>query len=219
MSKNVLVISTSPRRNGNSKLLADAFANGARQAGNSVENISLHDKTICFCKGCLSCQKSQRCVIHDDADTIAQKMRAADVLVFATPIYYYGMSGQMKTMLDRGNPLYASDYAFREVYLLAAAAEEEEHTMDGAVNGLRGWLACFPKARLAGTVFGGGVDVAVYTEGGNKRLLESARCNLIFRVISVIMKKIKVEIDDAENRMNHPAWMIQIVQIPRAKRL
>ena len=148
MSKNVLVISTSPRRNGNSKLLADAFANGARQAGNSVENISLHDKTICFCKGCLSCQKSQRCVIHDDADTIAQKMRAADVLVFATPIYYYGMSGQMKTMLDRGNPLYASDYAFREVYLLAAAAEEEEHTMDGAVNGLRGWLACFPKARL-----------------------------------------------------------------------
>lgn len=87
-------------------------------------------------------------------------MRAADVLVFATPIYYYGMSGQMKTMLDRGNPLYASDYAFREVYLLAAAAEEEEHTMDGAVNGLRGWLACFPKARLAGTVFGGGVDVA-----------------------------------------------------------
>ena len=154
MSKNVLVISTSPRRNGNSKLLADAFANGARQAGNSVENISLHDKTICFCKGCLSCQKSQRCVIHDDADTIAQKMRAADVLVFATPIYYYGMSGQMKTMLDRGNPLYASDYAFREVYLLAAAAEEEEHTMDGAVNGLRGWLACFPKARLAGTVFG-----------------------------------------------------------------
>lgn len=59
----------------------------------------------------------------------------------------------------------------------------------------------------------------VYTEGGNKRLLESARCNLIFRVISVIMKKIKVEIDDAENRMNHPAWMIQIVQIPRAKRL
>ena len=160
MSKNVLVISTSPRRNGNSKLLADAFANGARQAGNSVENISLHDKTICFCKGCLSCQKSQRCVIHDDADTIAQKMRAADVLVFATPIYYYGMSGQMKTMLDRGNPLYASDYAFREVYLLAAAAEEEEHTMDGAVNGLRGWLACFPKARLAGTVFGGGVDVA-----------------------------------------------------------
>ena len=141
MSKNVLVISTSPRRNGNSKLLADAFANGARQAGNSVENISLHDKTICFCKGCLSCQKSQR-------------------FVFATPIYYYGMSGQMKTMLDRGNPLYASDYAFREVYLLAAAAEEEEHTMDGAVNGLRGWLACFPKARLAGTVFGGGVDVA-----------------------------------------------------------
>lgn len=65
----------------------------------------------------------------------------------------------------------------------------------------------------------GSATPRVYTEGSNKRLLESARCNLIFRVISVIMKKIKVEIDDAENRMIHPAWMVQIVQIPRAKRL
>ena len=157
MSKNVLVISTSPRKNGNSALLAEEFARGAQQAGNNVEKISLHDKTIGFCKGCLACQKTQRCVIHDDADIIAQKMLAADVIVFATPIYYYEMSGQMKTMLDRGNPLYSADYAFRDIYLLAAAAEDEADTMEGAIHGLQGWLACFEKARLAGTVFAGGV--------------------------------------------------------------
>ena len=158
MSKNVLIISTSPRKNGNSETLADAFAKGAADAGNTVEKVSLYDKTVRFCKGCLVCQKTGRCVIRDDADTIAQKMLTADVLVFATPIYYYEMCGQMKTMLDRANPLYSLDYAFRDVYLLASAAEDEESTVDGAVHGLQGWIACFPKSRLAGTVFGGGVD-------------------------------------------------------------
>lgn len=157
MSKKVLVISTSPRKGGNSDLLADEFVRGAREAGNSVEKITLYDKTIGFCKGCLACQRTQRCVIHDDADAIAQSMLTADVIVFATPIYYYGMCGQMKTMLDRANPLFPSDYQFREIYLLAAAAEEEERTVDGAITGLQGWIDCFEKARLAGTVFAGGV--------------------------------------------------------------
>lgn len=158
MSKNILVISTSPRKGGNSETLADAFVSGAQEAGNQVEKICLYDKTIGFCKGCLACLKPHRCVIHDDADTIAQKMRTADVLVFATPIYYYEMCGQMKTMLDRANPLYDSDYSFREVYLLATAADEDEHTIDGAEKGLSGWIACFPKANLTGTIFAGGVD-------------------------------------------------------------
>lgn len=158
MSKHILVISTSPRKGGNSETLADAFIRGAEEAGNQVEKVCLYDKTIGFCKGCLACLKSHRCVNHDDADIIAQKMRQADVLVFATPIYYYEMCGQMKTMLDRANPLYDSDYCFREVYLLAAAAEEEESTVEGAVKGLSGWIACFPKAHFAGSVFGGGVD-------------------------------------------------------------
>jgi multimeric flavodoxin WrbA len=165
MSKNVLIISTSPRKNGNSETLADAFAKGAADAGNTVEKVSLYDKTISFCKGCLVCQKTGRCVIRDDADTVAQKMLTADVLVFATPIYYYEMCGQMKTMLDRANPLYSLDYAFRDVYLLASAAEDEESTVDGAVHGLQGWIACFPKSRLAGTVFGGGVDAVGAIKG------------------------------------------------------
>lgn len=172
MSKSVLIISTSPRKGGNSDALAEAFAKGVREAGNQVEKIELYDKTIGFCRGCLACQKTMRCVIHDDADTIAQKMLTADVIVFATPIYYYEMSGQMKTMLDRANPLYPADYAFRDVYLLATAADSDESAMDGAIKGLEGWIACFEKARLAGTVFGGGAD-AIGTIQGNPALKDA----------------------------------------------
>ena len=165
MSKKVLVISTSPRKGGNSDTLADAFVQGAREAGNEVEKITLYDKTIGFCKGCLQCIKTQRCVMHDDADTIAQKMLTADVIAFATPVYYYGMCGQMKTLLDRANPLYSADYRFRDIYLLSAAAESDEHTPEGTVTGLMGWIDCFEKARLAGTAFAGGVTAVGEIQG------------------------------------------------------
>lgn len=158
MSKNVLVISTSPRKGGNSEALADEFIRGAIDAGHSAEKVCLYDKEIGFCQGCFACQDDFRCVIHDDADTIAQKMLTADVIAFATPIYYYEMCGQMKTMLDRANPLYPSDYAFRDIYLLATAAEDDESAMDGAIKGLEGWISCFKKARLAGVVGGLGVN-------------------------------------------------------------
>ena len=155
--KRVLILSTSPRKNGNSDTLAEEFARGAREAGHEVEKISLSGKEIRFCQGCLACQKTGRCVIHDDADAIVQeKMLGAQVLVFATPIYYYEMCGQMKTMLDRSNPLYSSDYAFREVYLLATAAEDGDEVWQRVASGLEGWVECFPKARMAGVVFGGG---------------------------------------------------------------
>ena len=155
--KRVLILSTSPRKNGNSDTLAEEFARGAREAGHEVEKISLSGKEIRFCQGCLACQKTGRCIIHDDADAIVQeKMVRAQVLVFATPIYYYEMCGQMKTMLDRSNPLYSSDYAFRKVYLLATAAEDGDEVWQRAASGLEGWVECFPKARMAGVVFGGG---------------------------------------------------------------
>lgn len=165
MSKTVLVLSTSPRKGGNSDALADAFVRGAQEAGNQVEKITLYDKTIGFCKGCLSCQNTQRCIIRDDADAITQKMLTADVIAFATPIYYYGMCGQMKTLLDRANPQFPADYQFRDIYLLAAAAEADEHTVDGAVTGLQGWIDCFEKSRLAGTVFAGGVTAVGEIQG------------------------------------------------------
>lgn len=157
MSKKILIISTSPRKGGNSEMLADAFVKGAEESGNSVEKVTLYDKNIGFCRGCLVCQKTQKCIIHDDVEEIVQKMLTADVIAFATPIYYYEMCGQMKTLLDRANPLFTMDYAFRDIYLLASAAEDGEHTVDGAKKGIEGWIECFEKSRLAGIVFAGGV--------------------------------------------------------------
>lgn len=158
MSKNVLIITTSLRRGSNSDALAAAFADGAEKAGNAVEVVSLKGKAIGFCVGCLACQKTQKCVIPDDAAALAEKVRCADVLAFASPVYYYSVSGLLKTFLDRCNPIYPSDYAFRDVYFLATAAEADESAMDGPVKAMKGWVDCFEKARLAGTVFGGGVD-------------------------------------------------------------
>lgn len=165
MNKNVLIISTSLRKESNSDILAENFAQGAREAGNEVETVRLAGKEIGFCKGCLSCQETKRCVIHDDADIIKGKMEGADVIVFATPIYYYEMSGQMKVMLDRSNPLYASDYKFSDIYFLATAAEEGDHVCQRAVSGLEGWIDCFERAHLSGVVFGGGVTDAGEIKG------------------------------------------------------
>lgn len=156
--KNILIISSSLRRGSNSEALAEQFARGASDAGNKVELVSLRGKDIRFCRGCLACQNTQKCVIADDTQAIVAKMHDADVIAFATPIYYYEMSGQLKTLLDRANPLYPSDYRFRDIYMFSSAAEDEPTTPERAVMGLTGWIDCFEKARLAGTVFAGGVN-------------------------------------------------------------
>lgn len=158
MNKKILIVTSSLRANSNSDALAQAFAQGAREAGNEVETITLKVKNIAFCKGCMSCQKTLKCAIRDDANEIAEKVKCADVIVFATPVYYYGISGQLKTLLDRCNPLFNSDYKFRDVYLLSTAAEEYDSAVEGSVKGIQGWVDCFEKARFAGTVFCGGVD-------------------------------------------------------------
>ena len=157
MSKKVLIISSRPRKGGNSELLAASFAKGAEEAGHSVETVYLREKSFGFCKGCLACLKVGHCVVNDDAVEVAARMHDADVLVFATPIYYYSVSGQLKTMLDRANSLYDSDYAFTKVYLLAAAAEDEPYVVEGAVKAVQGWVDCFGRCTLADTIFAGGV--------------------------------------------------------------
>lgn len=159
MSK-VLILTTSLRAKSNSDVLAERLLAGAKDAGHDVEMISLKGKTIKFCIGCLACQKTQRCVLKDDAVAIAEKVKNADTLVFVTPIYYYEMSGQMKTLLDRMNPLYPSDYKFRKVYLLSVAAEDEEETPEKAISGMQGWVDCFEKAELVGSLFCGGLNNA-----------------------------------------------------------
>lgn len=158
MRKKVVVISTSLRSNSNSAALADQFAKGATEAGNAVDIITLRGKNIGFCTGCLACQKTGCCVIKDDALAIAEKVLHADVVAFATPIYYYEMSGQMKTLIDRMNSMYPKDYKFRDIYFLAAAAEDEAYVPERALAGLQGWIDCYEKAELKGAVFCGGVD-------------------------------------------------------------
>ena len=95
--------------------------------------------------------KSGECVIRDDANSITEQIKQADVIVWATPIYYYEKSGQMKVMIDRANSLYETDYQFRDVYLLSTAAENEDGVDHRALNGLKGWVACYPKSHF---VFG-----------------------------------------------------------------
>ena len=159
MSKKVVVISTSIRANSNSEDLAKSFADGATFAGNEVDFITLKEKQISFCKGCLACQQTGKCVIKDDVTKIMNKVIGSDIVVWATPIYYYEMSGQMKVLIDRLNPMFSMDYKFRDVYFLATAAEDGEHVYEKALSGLNGWIDCFDKAKLKGYVFCGGVTM------------------------------------------------------------
>lgn len=172
MSK-VLIITTSLRAKSNSDILANKAAEGAKDAGHEVEIISLKGKTIGFCIGCFTCQKTQKCVIRDDAIEIAEKVKEADTLVFATPIYYYEMSGQMKTLLDRLNPLYPSDYKFRNIYMISTAAEDEDYVYEKAVSGLNGWVDCFEKAEFKGSLFCGGINDMGEAAGKEKELKEA----------------------------------------------
>ncbi len=156
--KKVLVISTSMRVGHNSDHLAQVFCDGAASAGHEVEYISLKGRNISFCIGCSACHTGRRCVLQDDAAEIIEKMKQADVLVFSTPIYFFEMSGQMKTLLDRTNPLFMGEYAFREVYLLMSAHDGREEAMDRCIAGLEGWLECFDRARLSGVIRGNGLS-------------------------------------------------------------
>jgi multimeric flavodoxin WrbA len=173
MSKKIVVISTSLRPNSNSDLLAKEFARGASENGNQVETVSLAGKELHFCRGCLACQKTGVCVIQDDANEIAEKVKGADAVVFATPVYYYAVSGQMKTLIDRMNGLFASDYHFREVYLIASAADGDPSALDGPIKDVEGWVSCFAKAQLKDTLYGVGLGDAGDAKS-NRELLNQA---------------------------------------------
>lgn len=157
--KNVLIISTSLRNNANSEILAKETERGALEAGHKTEFISLRDKNIKFCKGCLACLKLGKCVIKDDdANAITEKMKEADVIVWATPVYYYEMAGQMKTLIDRANSLYSTGHNFKEVYLITTSAENSKGIAQTVINGLNGWIACLNGVKLCGYVEGGGLS-------------------------------------------------------------
>ena len=137
MCGKVLILSGSPRKGGNTDLLCDRFADGARDAGHEVERIRVCDMDIHYCTGCDSCVKTGRCVHKDDMEGIRDKMMSADVLVFASPVYFYTVTAQIKALIDSLAPFYTK-LADKEVYLIVAAADPEDHMLDLSLECFRG---------------------------------------------------------------------------------
>lgn len=156
MSKKVLILSGSPRKGGNSDLLCDEFARGAVEAGNEVEKIFLADKKINYCRGCGVCNTTDCCVMKDDMAEILQKMVVADVIVMATPVYFYAMNGQMKTLIDRTVPQY-TEISNKDFYYIVAAADDSHANMEKTLEGFRGFAQdCLEGAVEKGVIYGTG---------------------------------------------------------------
>ena len=156
MSKKVLILSASPRKGGNSDLLCDQFMIGAKEAGHSVENIFLRDKEINYCTGCGACFNTEEgCSQEDDMPEVLEKMLAADIIVMATPVYFYTMNGQMKTLIDRTCSNYM-EIKDKEFYFIATAADESKQAMERTFEGFRGFTSCLEGANEKGVIYGTG---------------------------------------------------------------
>lgn len=156
MTKNVLILSSSPRRGGNSDTLCDEFMRGAKESGNQVEKIFLKDKHINYCTGCSVCSMHGKpCPQKDDANKIVEKMIAADIIVMATPVYFYTMSAQMKTLIDRTCARYL-EIKDKEFYFIISAAETSIPMMERTIEGFRGFLDCLEGPKERGVIYGVG---------------------------------------------------------------
>ncbi len=147
--KNILILSASPRKNGNSDILCRQFIKGAQDAGHKTERISLYDKKIECCRACYACFKTGKCVIGDDMAKILDKMQKADVIVVATPTYFCTMNGKLKTAIDRFLPKW-QELGGHDVYLiitghdgkagLKLAGEELKTIFGGLGNEIKGCI-------------------------------------------------------------------------------
>ena len=154
MSKKVLVLSGSPKKNGNSSILCDQFIKGAEEAGNTVEKLYIKDKEINYCVGCAACQRNNGVCIHkDDMPEILNKMIEADVIVLSTPIYFYSMDAQMKTVIDRTFARYR-EMKDKELYIIVTGGADAEHYFETAIDGLKGFAVCLPNAKINGIIYG-----------------------------------------------------------------
>ncbi len=157
MGKKVLILSASPRKGGNSDTLCDEFLRGARESGNEAEKIFLRDKRIGYCTGCGVCYKRHRCVQGDDMAEVLGEMVEADVIVMATPVYFYAMNAQMKTVIDRAAPRY-SEIKDKEFYYLLTAADADPKMLERALEGFRGFTEdCLTNPHERGVVYGVGL--------------------------------------------------------------
>ena len=155
--KNILVISSSPRKSGNSDTLCDEFVRGAAEAGHHVRKVRLAEHDIRFCRGCGACNTTHSCVQKDDMAELLQEMIAADVIVLATPVYFYAMSGQLKTFIDRTVPRY-TEINDKEFYFIITAADEDRDIMEKVIESLRGFTRdCLDGSREKGILYALGV--------------------------------------------------------------
>ena len=153
IKKKVLIISSSPRKQSNSEILCDEFMKGAREAGNTVEKLRIADMNITFCSGCDECTKYQRsCPQNDDIALVEKKMIEAQVVVLATPTYFYMMSGQMKTFLDRACSYYQK-MQDTEFYYIVTSADDRRRSIDDVVSGFRGFVNCIDGAVEKGIIY------------------------------------------------------------------
>ena len=156
MGKKVLVISGSYRKGGNSDTLCDEFIKGAKEAGHNVEKINLADKNIGYCRGCYACASTGHCFQKDDVEEILDKMTDADVILMATPVYFYAMCGQMKTLIDRTVPRYMK-MKDKDLYFIMTAAETNPKNLERTMEEFRGFMDCYEGFREKGAVYAVGV--------------------------------------------------------------
>lgn len=155
--KNILIISASPRKGGNSDTLCDEFLRGAKDSGNNADKIFLRDKKINYCTGCGVCNNTHKCVQKDDMAEILDKMVNADVIVLATPVYFYTMDAQLKTLIDRTVPRY-TEISGKEFYFIVTAADTEKSMLEKTVDGLRGFTEdCLSNPIEKGIIYASGV--------------------------------------------------------------
>jgi len=155
MSKRILILSSSPRKRGNSNALCDRFMEGAIEAKHQVEKVVLAEKTVNYCTGCYACRKNGKCAQKDDMAQILDSMIAADTIVLATPVYFYSMCAQMKTVIDRTVARYTK-IAKKDFYFIVTAADSKKAAMEPAIAGFRAFTSCLPGAKEKGIVYGTG---------------------------------------------------------------
>ena len=118
----ILVLTGSPRKNGNSATLADHFINGAKEAGHSVERFDAAFKKVHPCIACNACGMDGPCVFKDDFEFVRKHIIEADCVVFATPMYYFGISAQLKAVIDRFYAINGSIHVPKKAVLLMTYA-------------------------------------------------------------------------------------------------
>lgn len=156
MSRKVLVLSGSPRNNGNSDILCNEFMRGAVESGNEVEKIRVAEKKIGYCTACYACRDTGICVIKDDMAEIMQKMIDADVIVLASPVYFYSIDAQLKALIDRTVCRW-TEVKDKEFYYIMTAADSGRESMETTLACFRGYADCVEGAKEMGIIYGTGV--------------------------------------------------------------